>query len=893
MRNPTCNLCPFGKSSPRRPESICLVSDILTQKDVMVIAEQPSRSDDQYGKAFVGRGLKEIRKWLEAEGIDAHYTYAMKCARPDKDTKPKPAHVKICRNEYLEREMKIVKPKHIIVLGSNALLAALGKPRKMTEVQGTRFKDEKTGAWIYTTIHYAQALYSEENKQTMWAELKMYLKWIKDGKKELTEFKPPIYFIRTVKSLRRMARRIQAAGGLSACDIESQGLNPYHPERHVRTIQFTWDPEFGGAVVPLGLEPECYYTDPEGEKLGQVWSKEDWPKVGKILRRILRETKLIWHNGKFDRIWLWCWGKREFGYPLACPYIYMDTMHVAYLLNENRRLKLKRLITSELGIASYDIPDKMALDLDVFIPYSGADTVATYLLARKYCEELQDPDNARIKKFYFNVLRRADALYTKMEIQGWPAHEETAARIVKDLSGRLDNIQEEMREVLEKCGLRLPLDKKTREPDYTVFASPKKLSPLIWNPKDEGGLGLEPHPDPMIAYNDPKNKEGLSTDENALVHVKSHPFVAKLLEWRSISKALQTYARPMLRAARTRGKLTTSYKLAKVVTGRTASGKEDERGGAAAKTAEGMNLQNIPPDRPARPGQPAKIYGIKKIVRCPDSDDEWIMEVDFGQIELRIAAELSRDPMLLWAYENNVDLHTYRAMRTMGLDEEGWEKLSKPQKKEARLNAKPVNFGYLYGMSWYKFRQFALVQYGIDFSADEAKASRELYFHDHSGLEAWYGKQERRAKRLGYIETLSGRRRRLPDMKIDIETASKEARTRYRNAVRQAINSPVQSFGSDLKMMALIEIDMVLDPSEAKLFGEVHDSVMLRVKKHALRKVAEQILPIMRHPRLLDILGIELTVPIEAEAEVGPSWGEKAPIEEWNEDFSGKLEKAA
>lgn len=833
----------------------------------MVVAEQPGVTDDAYGRAFSGRGLKEIRKYMEEQGIDAHYTYALKCTKPDKDTKPKPKHIKICRTEYLVREIAAVKPKHIIVLGSQAITAVIGKARKLSEVQGTRFKDEKLNAWIYPTIHYAQALYSKENEVTMWADIKMYIKWIKGGKKEMTKFDPPVYCVSTLKGLRNMARKIQRSGGVAACDIETMGLNPYRADKDIRTIQFCWDPEMGGVCVPMVLEPDCYYTDPTNVAERFWKTKEEFAEAIKILRKILFNTKLIWHNGKFDRIWLWMWGKRNFGRPIKCPQIFMDTMHVAYLLNENRAMGLKRLITSELGFPSYNISDKMTKDLDLLIPYSTKDTVACFLLARKYAGDLRVPGMERLKSFYFNVMRRADALYTKMEIRGWPVAEEEARKVKNHLDDLLTEAQESMHEVLAKH--KITVDTKT-------FGSNPKLIKLIWGSKEEGGLGLTPNPDKSVAYTDKGKGDALAVSEDALIHVKSHPFVTALLNWRSISKALSTYATPMLHAAETRGKLTTSYKLAKVVTGRTASGKEEGVTGAQSKTAEGMNLQNIPYDKPGA------MYGIKNIIQCPDSEDEWIMECDFSQVELRVAGELSKDRVLLWAYDNGIDLHTYRAKRVMGLDDEGWAKLTPEEQDLARQRAKPVNFGYLYGMSWYKFRQFALVQYEIDFTADEARQSREIFFSDHAGLEKWYGKQERMCLRLGYVETLSGRRRHLPDIYLDPDKG-REAKSKYKDAVRQAINSPVQGFASDLKLMAAIEIDMALDPRKAKLFGEVHDSVLLRVKKWAILETAAIVLPIMRHPRLLDILGIELKVPIEADVKVGPTLGYKKAINKWPE----------
>lgn len=816
----------------------------------MLVVESPTQIDDMHGRVFAGKQLKQIKEFFEAEGIEVHYTYALKCCKP-KEVKINAKMVKTCREAYLEEEIKQVKPKHIITLGANALAAAT-KRGNLTEKRGAPYTEDKWDFTVYPTIHQAQAAYNEADKIQMWQDLKLFAKWIKYGVEEVAQFNPPVYVADTLKALRKLRKKIRRAGGVAAVDIETQGLNPYHPERHVRSIQFCWDPEYGGVFVPLALEKDCYYTDPDVR--GRFWRKEDFKEAIKILRQILLETKCIWHNGKFDRIWLHEWGKRNFGKPILCPKIHMDTMHVAFLINENRPVGLKRLITSELGYPSYNIKDKMTKDLDLLIPYSTKDTVASYILAQKYADALNEDGMAKLRRLYMKVIRKVDALFTKIEIEGWPVSVAKARAVKSMLDEKLGESLDTLRGILREHGIKKIEDK--------VFSAPIKLADLLFT-----RLGLMPNPDRSVAYTE---SGGLSTDNDALVHLKGHPFVKELLNFRAISKALSTYATPMLHAAETRGRLTTSYKLARAVTGRTASGKEGK-----GKSATGMNLQNIPP-----------TYGIKGIVmQEPETEEDrldpwWILEVDFSQIELRVAGELSKDPTLLWAYQNNIDLHTHRAKRVVG--EEVFEAMDAAGKKKARNRAKPVNFGFLYGMSWHKFRMFALTDYGVEFSADEARALREDFFDDHAALPRWYGRQERQAERLGYVESLSGRRRHLPNIRLDPE-GSKEARAKRQEAVRMAINTPVQGFASDLKLMSMIEIDGAIDESYARLLGEVHDSILLKVRRSKVREVAALCISIMQKPKLLAELGIELHVPIEAEAEAGPSLGEKKAIDEWEE----------
>lgn len=818
----------------------------------MIVAESPTKLEDMHGRAFVSSQLKEIRRFFEGEGLKVHVSYAVKCCKP-REVKITDKIVKACREGYLTKEIEEVQPKHIITLGANAF-KGVTKRGGLSEKRGTPYTEEKWPYTVYPTIHQAQAAYNESDKIQMWQDLKLFAKWIKYGVQEVAKFNPPVYVVDTLKGLRKLQAKIRKAGNVAAVDVETQGLNPYHPDRHVRCIQFCWDPKIGGAFVPLILEKECYYGD-RGNP-AKFWHKEDLREAIKIIRQILKETKCIWHNGKFDRIWLHEWGKRNFGRPIVCPRIHMDTLHVAFMINENRPVGLKRLITSELGYPTYNINDKMTLDMDLLIPYATKDTVATYMLADKYSEVLNGEGMGKLRRLYLKVVRKVDALYTKMELEGWPVSQRKAQKVKAMLDEKLGESLDKMAEILEVRGIC--------DVDPKVYASPIKLGKLLFTQ-----LELMPNPDKGISRTE---SGGLSTDNDALVHLKHDPFVTELLNFRAVSKALSTYATPMLHAAENRGKLTTSYKLARAVTGRTASGKEGK-----GKSTVGMNLQNLPP-----------TYGLKNIIQqepeCQEDIDDpwWILECDFSQIELRVAGELSKDKNLLWAYQNNIDLHTFRAQRILGVTPEDYALLDEKVRKNARSKAKPVNFGFLYGMSWHKFRQFALTDYGTDFTAEESKALRDDFFDAHSGLPKWYGKQERQAERLGYVESLSGRRRHLPNIYLNPDSGS-EARQKRQEAVRMAINTPVQGFASDLKLMAMIEIDSVVDPIYAKLIGEVHDSILLKVRRSKVLEVAEQCLTIMRHPKLLDELGITLDVPIEAEAEAGPSLGEKKEVHTWEE----------
>jgi uracil-DNA glycosylase family 4 len=858
MRNQDCNLCPFGIDPPK---NVCLLPETIEPHDVMLIAEQPTAGDDAYGIVFCGKGLKNIKAKAESLGMDVYATYAIKCAKNSKDLKPKVKDAKTCGTTYLSKEIELVRPKHIICLGANTFAAVTGKAVGFANLKSNRYFDETLNCYIYATDHHASAMYNVQVKDQLYADLVRFKEWM--DAKTVQTFEPPIYVASTLKSLRQMQTLIREAGGIVAVDTETEGLNPYAPSKNVRCIQFCWDTDFGGVFVPLGLAEDDYFT--EKNHWHNYWQQgETLEEAVDIIREILMDSRCIWHNGKFDRLWLHQWGNRAFGAPILVPHIYMDTMHVAFLLDELRSLKLKQLITTELGFPTYDIDDKLTKNLDVLIPYAARDTVASLLLADKYAGMLKE--QPKLKNLYTKIIRPADGLFTKMELRGWPIDRERVEKCLETITGLLDETLEQMKTYLDQGGYRdLMVDKglrtyNTAKDTYgpvnaSIFSSTQKLAVLLFEV-----LKLKPSPDKTLALTD---GGALSTDKEALFHLKDQEFVSMLFQSRHLAKALSTYAEPMLRAAEGRGRITTSYRLTGTVTGRTASGKErSDSKRTQSSSAEGMNLQNI-----------LYTYGLRA---CIKAQEGWsILECDLSQIEMRIAGMLSGDPLLIKAYKNGWDIHTMRAMRVNKLSQEQWDELPKEKQKDMRQKAKPVNFGYLYGMMARTFQKYALMQYEVSFTIQECQESRDQFFADHAGLPAFYAKQEAECLKFGYVESPTGRRRHLPNITLNPES-SRDARNRYYEAVRYAINTPVQGFASDWKLMSMIEVDELLAGFKGKafLFGEIHDSILLEVRNDALEEVAALVLEVMAHPRILDKLGIEITLPVTADAKAGPSLGE-------------------
>lgn len=342
-----------------------------------------------------------------------------------------------------------------------------------------------------------------------------------------------------------------------------------------------------------------------------------------------------------------------------------------------------------------------------------------------------------------------------------------------------------------------------------------------------------------------------STSESVMKRLADkHPVPKLILELRENKKLLSTYVdgwRDLMHGSQ----VYFSFKLSGTVTGRLAS-----------------RLHGTPRNKM-----------IRSLIDAPPGWVFW--SADFSQIELRIAAMISGDIALLQAYKNGEDVHLQTACDVLGVPP---DKVSYEQRKRA----KAVNFGFIYGMMPPKFVKYARDDYEINISLREAKRYRNGFFNKYSMLLDWHERQRRIVRSAGEVRNPIGRIRHLPD--IGSSDPSKRA-----EAERQAINSPVQGFASDLKLMAMIEICEYLEGKrmdletvasggplkppryswdECKILGEHHDALLGIVRKDKVDKYMTLVKRIMENPMMLKRFGVKIPIPIEAEIELGP-WGTK------------------
>ncbi|MBR9976734.1 MAG: DNA polymerase I, partial [Bacteroidetes bacterium] len=324
-----------------------------------------------------------------------------------------------------------------------------------------------------------------------------------------------------------------------------------------------------------------------------------------------------------------------------------------------------------------------------------------------------------------------------------------------------------------------------------------------------------------------KTKTGYSTDVSVLESLQGmHPIIDELLRYRQLTKLKNTYvdALPRLIHPET-GRLHTSYNQAVAATGRLSS--------------TDPNLQNIP----------IRTEAGREIRRAfvADNTDFRIFSADYSQIELRLAAEISGDEALLEAFEQGEDIHTSTAMRLFDLEADDVN-------AEQRRRAKTTNFGILYGISAYGLAQ----RLGID--NNDAKDLIDLYFEKYPRINEYIARTISFAKEHGYVETMRGRRRYIPE----INAKNRNVRS---FAERTAINAPIQGSAADMIKIAMIQIHAQLrhDFPKSRMIMQVHDELVFEVHRDELDALREMVIEIMR-----SAMGVR--VRIEVEAGVGNNW---------------------
>ncbi|HEX6879982.1 MAG TPA: DNA polymerase I, partial [Terriglobales bacterium] len=430
---------------------------------------------------------------------------------------------------------------------------------------------------------------------------------------------------------------------------------------------------------------------------------------------------------------------------------------------------------------------------------SGSLAEAADITARLSSELSREIDNKNLRKLYSDIDRPLVPVLTRMEQAGIKID----CDVLAAMSRRLERECNEKAELIyEKAGSRFNIN------------SPKQLGDVLFNK-----MNL-PKP---VKYGKGKT---ISTAVDVLEGLAAEHEVPRLvLDYRHLSKLKSTYvdALPSLCHGDT-GRLHTRFNQAGSATGRLSS--------------TNPNLQNIPIRTEL--GREIRAAFIAE-------NGNVLLAADYSQIELRLLAHFSEDPLLVEAYRRGDDIHTLTAAQVFGVP---------PMMIDAehRRRAKAVNFGIVYGLSPFGLSQ----QLGID--TKEAKRFIDAYFEKYTGVRTFINRTLEQARRDGVVTTLFGRVRPIPDI------LSKNPNMRG-FAERTAVNTPLQGTAADLIKVAMINIDRAfLDRKlRSRMLLQVHDELVFEVPQDEVEEVRELVREKMERVH-------ELRVPLVAEAGVGQNW---------------------
>ena len=323
----------------------------------------------------------------------------------------------------------------------------------------------------------------------------------------------------------------------------------------------------------------------------------------------------------------------------------------------------------------------------------------------------------------------------------------------------------------------------------------------------------------------------LSTSQDSLEKLAGHhPVVDTVLEFRKLEKLRSTYLEPLPRLVDDSGRIHTTFNQLATATGRLSS--------------SNPNLQNIPV-RGAL-GQRMRACFIA-------APEHRLISADYSQVELRVLAHMSQDSVLLDAFRHGKDIHTSTAALIFTVPPE-------EVTPDQRRNAKTINFGLIYGMGAQKLAQ------ELKISTSEAKDFINHYFEHLTQLKRFYDTVEAQAKEQGYVTTLAGRRRNLPDIRSQNGQAFALAR-------RQAINTVIQGSAADIIKLAMLAVqsDAQLAAADARLLLQVHDELLLEAPAAHADAVGARVAALMQQ-----VLpgGQTLDVPLLVDWGTGVNWGE-------------------
>jgi DNA polymerase I-like protein with 3'-5' exonuclease and polymerase domains len=760
------------------------------------------------------------------DSVPLRYTNAVRCIFDPRSKKDPSVYIDKCR-DHLLAEIEETQPSRIIAFGSVAFQSLIGESVPITQV---------VGGWGYTpffpdipvqfAIHPSAQLHNDAIgpywRRTTGRMLEVPPPDDWDGPDGMSTI--------VVRNVMRAVKILDLASlsDLCAYDIE---YNPTNNKMLCLSIAFSPNIAY---VFPHTILQDYLFVD--------------------ALERLFMNTQMVAHNWKFD-----AWGSVK-GMELDPNTIidsegyWMDTSTMRKLHNPEQESKLdlaewlvgmgghKGELTKLFGKSRNGNAYEKAYndDPDVVMRYCGGDSIACYRLALLYEELLREDGLWPLWEETFGPLGKA--LFS-MENIGMRIDKHAMDALDKRLIESMDIELKAIRS--DSCIKRLCKNWDIKDPKKRTVTSDN------FNPKSDRqmrelmfsvhGLGLKPR-------EKDKTKGGAHSVSKDVVahHNEKNPSIllGHLAEFNRVKHKHSTYVKGYRRRIAEDGCLHTDYRQDVARTQRLSS--------------RDPNLQNIPNRGHEEDRSIRRMF-------LPVNDDEYLLELDYSQMELREAADLSNDPVMVDCFINGVDIHKKTASEILGcsVDEVS---------KDARRKAKPINFGVTFGMKEKKLRDYAKTDYGVDLTDAEAVQWLKGFFRLYAGYKVWMLKELMRAQKQGcaYVYWCGKiySRRWLTDL------GSGNIGKRL-HAERQVWNTPIQG-GASLYTLksAIIAEDKIYAgemPGVTALVHTIHDSLIFSVKKDAVEDAFRMLGSVM--------VGLPtIRVPLEIEGKAGPNLADMEEI---------------
>lgn len=881
---------------------------------ILVITSPPEDPAYRLGKAMTNEEHKFFMSVAKSYGFDKGDFCFLPCAipiPPECATESQQKKHILEDQEEFKEHLARTRPELIIALGKHAMQQLTGRAVQIGKARGQVHRHAGVAAPVLPMTSLQQCLWFPENMPVFVADFNMAAK-LDDNDYDMTclsvadEQNTNYFWTMDIAPL--LAENPKWV----AVDTEGTGLEWTDPNVRVLTVQLTIK-QGESYVIPTHPDAvRAVYPDMPEEQIA--------PAIARVVAQIKglledAEVKKIGANIKFDHHHL-----RE-SHGIRVKGWFADTQQLAFVVDENMFNKgldevVRRWAPEMAGYADHfnatvdksKMLEHLRKDKDSFLRYSGGDTDGNFRAAKTLIRlAVNDRRNwqtyiriqlpaliafaERVEPTGMMVDRdRLGELQASLEIETEEVHTRVLSAITPKV--RRDNL---------KAGLKLTRADLVRDALFTA-----------------DGLGLTPIEFTKGTRNLPEEQREPSTSAKThLVYFSQEPLVEGVMRWSKLEKMRTTYVGKKFDEEKqcptgfwkhliTKNGaqwIHPSFFLHRTTTGRSASANP--------------NAQNFP-----KRGDLAKAF--RSIFIAPPGYK--VIEADLSQAEIRVAATQAKEQRMIELYKLGVDIHLNTGCAVSGNDvmvmtplkkcedllmdrrqefggvDDFLHKLTPAGRLTAtvadfigqlRYQAKAINFGFLYGMQAQGFKTYAKIEYGIEYTDAQAEEIRANFFREYPSLVEWHYAAEREVYQTGEVRSLHGAVRRLPSI-------YSTKRSIQREAVRQAINSPIQRFASDLGIMALWRLSRDAPQGLVMPIAFIHDALVSYAPEEHAEAVGSNVRWYMENNPLKEWFDVTLPLPIIADVSIGSRLNDMKEVSlpairpEWHSrqaDLSGRWDQ--